>query len=254
VSPARKKQQTEQSRRDQVSARQRALADQQAAQRRKERRLLAAIVSVVVVVLVGGGIGLQAWRANRAPQAGSVTPGETSAPVTITASHPISWGSAGAPVTIDLYSDFHCPHCAEFEEQYGQTLTDAQEAGQITLRIFPMAFIDDGSMSAANAFACAAVAGFGETYYAALFANHTLDWSDSQLTQLAQQVNGSVPDTFSTCVTQRSHEDWVNSINDAASAAGVTGTPTMFLDGQQVDLTTVTPDGLKAQIAEAAQQ
>ena len=91
-------------------------------------------------------------------------------------------------------------------------------------------------------------------YYAALFANHTLDWSDSQLTQLAQQVNGSVPDAFSTCVTQRSHEDWVNSINDAASAAGVTGTPTMFLDGQQVDLTTVTPDGLKAQIAEAAQQ
>ena len=55
-------------------------------------------------------------------------------------------------------------------------------------------------------------------------------------------------------MTQRSHEDWVDSINDAASAAGVTGTPTMFLDGQQVDLTTVTPDGLKAQIAEAAQQ
>ncbi len=196
MSPARKKQQTEQSRRDQVNARQRALADQQAAQRRKERRLLAVIVSVVVVVLVGGGIGLQAWRANRAPQADSVTPGQISATVTITAGHPVSWGSAGAPVTIDLYSDFHCPHCAEFEEQYGQTLTDAQEAGQITLRIFPMAFID----------------------------------------------------------TQRSHEDWVNSINDAASAAGVTGTPTMFLDGQQVDLTTVTPDGLKAQIAEAAQQ
>ena len=76
-----------------------------------------------------------------------------------------------------------------------------------------------GSLSAANAFGCAAEAGFGEAYYNALFANHTLDWSDSQLLALAQQVNGSVPDTFSNCVTQRSHEDWVNSINDAASAA-----------------------------------
>ena len=254
MSPARKKQQTEQSRRDQVSARQRALADQQAAQRRKERRLLAVIVTAVVVVLVGGGIGLQAWRANRAPEAGSATSGQTSAPVTITAGQPISWGSTQAPVTIDLYSDFHCPHCAEFEEQFGQTLTDAQQAGQVELRIFPMAFIDSGSMSAANAFACAAEAGFGEAYYAALFANHTLDWSDSQLIQLAEQVHGSVPDTFSSCVTQRSHQDWVDSINDAAAAAGVTGTPTMFLDGDQVDLTTITPDGLTAQIAEAAKQ
>jgi protein-disulfide isomerase len=254
VSAARKGKQTEQSRRDQLNSRQQALAEQQAAQRRRERRLLAVIVVAVVVVLVGGGIGIQAWRANRAPDAGSVTPGQTSAPVTITAGQPVSWGSAGAPVTVDLYEDFHCPHCAEFEEQFGQTLTDAQAAGQITVRVFPMAFIDAGSMSAANAFACAAEGGFGEAYDAGLFANHTLDWSDSQLTQLAEQVHGSVPEAFSSCVTQRSHEDWVDSVNDAASAAGVTGTPTMFLNGKRVDLTTVTPDGLQAQIAEAAKQ
>ena len=254
MSATRKKQQAEQSRRDQLNVRQQALAEQQAAQRRRERRLLAVIVVAVVVVLVGGGIGLQAWRANRAPDAGSVTPAQTSTPVTITAGQPVSWGAAGAPVTVDLYEDFHCPHCADFEEQFGQTLTDAQGAGQITLRIFPMAFLDAGSMSAANAFACAAEAGFGEAYHTGLFANHTLDWSDTQLTQLAEQVHGSVPDAFAGCVTRRSHEDWVDSVNHAASAAGVTATPTMFLDGKQVDLTTVTPDGLKAQIAEAAEQ
>lgn len=254
MSAARKKQQAAQSRRDQLNARQQALAEQQSAQRRKERRLLAVVVVAVVVVLVGGGIGIQAWRANRAPDAGSVTPRPTSAPVTITAGQPVSWGSAAAPVTIDLYEDFHCPHCAEFEEQFGQTLTDAQDAGQLTLRIFPMAFIDAGSLSAANAFACAAEGGFGEAYYTGLFANHTLGWSDAQLTQLAEQVHGSVPDAFASCVTRRSHEDWVDSINDAAAAAGVTGTPTMFLDGTQVDVSTLTPDGLKAQIAEAAKQ
>jgi protein-disulfide isomerase len=239
---------------DRLNARQRALAEQQAAQRRKERRLLAVIVIAVVVVLVGAGIGFQAWRTNRAPDSSGVTSGSGSAPVTITDGQPISWGSAEAPVTLDLYEDFHCPHCAEFAEEFDQVLADAQSAGQIRLRIFPMAFIDAGSMSAANAFACAAEAGFGEAYYRGLFANHTLDWSDAQLIQLAEQVNGSAPAAFTTCVTQRSHEGWVNSINAAAAAAGVTGTPTLFLDGAQVDLATATPDSLKAQIEEAAQQ
>jgi len=237
-----------------LSARQRALAEQQAAARRRERRLLAAAVIAVVVVLVGAGIGFQAWRANRSPDAGTVTPGRTSAPATITNGQPISWGSAEASVTIDLYEDFHCPHCAEFEKEFGGTLTEARDAGQIRLRIFPMAFIDAGSAAAANAFACAAEAGFGEAYYTALFANHTLDWSDTQLTELAEQVNGSVPDTFSTCVQQRTHADWVDSINDAAAAAGVTGTPTMFLDGKLVDVGTLTPDSLRSQIAEAAEK
>jgi protein-disulfide isomerase len=239
-------------RRPSLNARQRALAEQQAAQRRRERRLLAGVVVGIVVLLIGAGIGFQAWRANRAPDAGALTPGRTSAPVTVTAGQPITWGSEQAPVTIDLYEDFHCPHCAEFEEQYGQILADAQAAGQARLRVFPMAFIDAGSAAAANAFACAAEAGFGEAYYAGLFANHTLDWSERQLTQLAEQVNGSVPAAFSACVEQRAHGEWVTSINDAASAAGVTGTPTMFLDGERVDLKTLTPDRLSATLEEAA--
>lgn len=254
MSAARKKQQAAQARREQQQARQRALAAQQAAQRRTQRRRLAVIVIAVVVLLVGGGIGIQTWRANRAPDTSSVTPGRTSAPVTITGGQPISWGSADAPVTVDLYEDFHCPHCADFEEEFGPTLTQAQDEGRIRLRIFPMAFIDAGSTSAANAFACAAEAGFGESYYTALFANHKLGWSDRQLTKLAEQVNGAVPEQFSSCVQQRSHESWVGSINDAAAAAGVTGTPTMYLDGALVDLNTLTTDSLTSTIAEAAKK
>ena len=53
-------------------------------------------------------------------------------------------------------------------------------------------------------------------------------------------------------MTPSRHEAWVDSINAAAAAAGVTGTPTMFMDGRAVDITTVTPDGLTTQIEEAA--
>ena len=240
-----------QSKRDRQGAHQRALAEQQAAQRRRERRLLAGGVIVVVLVLIGAGIGFQAWRTHRAPSAGAVTPGPA-VPVTITDGQPITWGSADAPVTVDLYEDFHCPHCADFEEAYGQILGDAQSDGTIRLRIFPMSFIDAGSAAAANGFACAAESGFGAAFYAGLFANQNLDWSDSQLHQLAERANGSVPAEFSTCVSDRRHAAWADSIDAAAAAAGVTGTPAMVIDGQAVDITALTPDSLTTKIEEAA--
>jgi protein-disulfide isomerase len=177
-----------QSRRDRQSAQQQSVAEQQAAQRRRDRRLLAGGVLAVVLLLIGAGIGYQSWRTNRAPDAGTVTPGPT-VPVTITNGQPISWGAA-APLTVDLYEDFHCPHCADFEEEYGQVLADAQAAGSIRLRIFPMSFIDAGSATGANGFACAAESGFGAAFYTGLFANRDLDWSDSQLDQLAARANG----------------------------------------------------------------
>ena len=157
-------------------------------------------------------------------------------------------------MTVDLYEDFHCPHCADFEEEYGQLLADAQSAGTIRLRIFPMSFIDAGSAAAANGFACAAESGFGAAFYAGLFANQNLDWSDSQLNQLAERASGSVPAEFSTCVSDRRHAAWADSIDAAAAAAGVTGTPTMFIDGEAVDITALTPDSLTTKIEEAAQK
>lgn len=253
MSSARKKSsRSGQASRDRQAIRQRELAAQQAAQRRKDRRLLTLLVVAVVVVLVGAGIGFQFWRTQRAPDASGVAPAQSAAPVTLTNGQPISWGSADAPVTVDLYEDFHCPHCVTFEEQYGQLLADAQTAGQISLRIFPMSFIDSSSVSAANGFACAAEAGFGEAYYRGLFANDTLDWSDAQLNQLAEQVRGPVPGDITDCVAQRTHQGWVTSIGEAATAAGVEGTPTMFLNGTQVDIATLTADNLKTQIEEAA--
>lgn len=231
---------------------QRELAARQAAQRRRERRLLIVVVAVVVLALVGAGIGFQSWRTHRAPSAGTVTPGP-SVPVPIADGRPISWGTVDAEVTVDLYEDFHCPHCVDFEADYGQLLADAQRTGTIRLQIFPMSFIDAGSAAAANGFACAAEAGFAEPFYAGLFANDSLDWSDSQLDQLAARAAGTVPADFSACVADRRHAGWADSIDAAAAAAGVTGTPAMFIDGQAVDITALTPDSLTTKIEEAAQ-
>ncbi len=226
------------------------LAAAQAAARRRERKVLIAVLVGVVVLVVGGGLALQAWRTQRAPSAVPSSAGSL-APVSIEPGRPITFGKPNAPVTVDLYEDFHCPHCADFEEEFGPTLSAAQREGRVEVALHPMAFIDEGSTAASNAMACAAEAGFGEAYYRGLFANHTLSWSDKQLLDLAAKVGGSATDDFSTCVTTRKHAEWVDSINAAADRAGVSGTPTMFIDGKPVDIASLTVAALEEMLAPA---
>ena len=106
-----------------MNARERArLAAEQAAARKRDQRILIAVIAGFVVVVVAAGIGFQAWRTNRSPSAAPST-SVSASPVTISNGRPIVLGSPQAPTTITLYEDFHCPHCAEFEEQFGPVIT-----------------------------------------------------------------------------------------------------------------------------------
>lgn len=223
------------------------VAAEQAALRRRDRHRLIALVVVLVVVVVGGGIGLQAWRTGRSPQA--VPAGSfTEVPQMLVDGQPLRWGSVGAATTVQLYEDFHCPHCVDFEEEFGATLTAAQTAGTVRLELYPMAFIDEGSSRAANAVACATEAGFGQQYYLGLFGNADLQWSDRQLVELGTLSSPDVPASFATCVTDAAHAGWVESVNTTAAANGVTQTPSLFVDGAAVDVTGLTPESLQTMI------
>jgi protein-disulfide isomerase len=223
------------------------LAAEQAAARRRERWVLLAVLAGLVAVVVAGGIGLQAWRTSRAPAAVPTT-SESAAHVVISPGQPVRLGSPSAPVVVTLFSDFHCPHCAEFEEQFAPVLNEARQSGRARVEVYPMAFIDEGSAAAANAFACAAEAGFGPAYYTGLFRNRTLSWNDDQLVRLAGAVGATVPAEFSQCVTSRAHAGWVDSMNAAADQQGVTGTPTLLVNGARVEVEKLTPEGLAAMI------
>ena len=222
------------------------------ARHKRERQLLALAAIGLVVLLVAGGVGLQAWRTSRPPTAVPAVADPAETPVPILPGQPLRFGRPGAPVRVALYEDFHCPHCADFEEEFGPILLQARQRGTAVLEFYPMSFIDEGSGRAANAMACAAEAGFGVAYYRGLFANHTRAWSDDQIVTLAAKINGSVPERFRTCVTGRAHAGWVDSINAAADRAGVTSTPSLFVNGEPVDLTKTTPAGLQARIDDLA--
>ncbi len=225
------------------NARERArLAAEQEARRRRDRRLLIAIVVGFVVAVVAAGMGIQAYRTSRAPSAVPTPAATGSARATIVDGQPLTFGSG--PRIVGLYEDFHCPHCAEFEETYGSTLDGAIADGIATVQLYPMSFIDAGSATAANGMACAAEAGFGAAYYRGLFANRTLQWNDEQLIDLAGKVGGTATDDFRSCVTTKRHGGWVESINAAADAKGVKSTPTLFIDDLEVGVAKLTPQAL----------
>lgn len=238
------------------NARDRARQQKEMAERRKKERRLLIIVGVgLVVVVLVGGILLQAWRTSRAPSAtGGQDRTVTFADVTIEDGKPIKLGAEDAPVTVTLYEDFHCPHCAEFEEQFGPVITEAQNNGTAVVELYPMAFIDEGSLSAANGMACAAEEGFGQAFYQGLFENPNLQWSTEQLVDLAGQTSDGDPGKFESCVTQSTHASWVESIGEAAATNGVESTPSLFVNGDPVEISSLTPDTLKTMISEAASQ
>ena len=222
-------------------------AAEQAALRRRERVRLVVVVVVLVVLVVGGGIGFQAWRTGRSPSA--VAPGSSAeAPQKLTDGKPVVFGDPAAPVELKVYADFHCPHCADFEEEFGPTLDAAQDAGRLRVAVYPMSFIDEGSDRAANAMACATEAGFGQRYYRGLFANANLVWSQTQLLKLAELSTDQVPDTFQRCVVGAERKAWADAIDAAADADGVTGTPTLFLAGEPLPLAGLTPESLQTKI------
>ncbi len=219
----------------------------QAAERRRDRNRLLLLVAVLVVALVGGGLGLQAWRAGRDPSAVPVG-SYADAPQPLAERQPVRFGSASAPVELTVYEDFHCPHCADFAQEFGPVLDAARDAGRLELVVWPMSFIDEGSSRAARAMGCATEAGFGERYHRGLFANDQLEWSSEQLLELATRSTATVPASFVDCIQGQETAVWAESVNAAADAAGVTGTPTLFLDGAPLPLEDLTPESLQTMI------
>ena len=81
-----------------------------------------------------------------------------------------------------------------------------------------------------------------------MYKRQTLTWNGDQLISLAGAVGATASPGFSTCVTTRAHAGWMDSINAAAAQQGVTGTPTLFVDGARIEVTKLTPDSLAAMI------
>lgn len=148
---------------------------------------------------------------------------------------------AGKPVKVVLYVDFICPVCKSFEAQYNPTLTKMRNEGKITVEYRPLGFLDSRSTTnyssrAANAAACVVndspekYSDFVDALFAKQPAEGSAGLSDNDLKKLATDTGAKNIDQ---CVDDKTYRPYVKYTTQKAAATGVTGTPTVFVEGKQ---------------------
>lgn len=156
---------------------------------------------------------------------------------------------------IQMYVDYLCPICGDFEKTNGEYINNLLDKGGVTLEIHPIAILDRASQGtkystrATNAAAC--VANFSpNSFYAfhnLLFANQPAENStgltDAQIIDLTTQAKVEKASQIADCITNQTFKAWVS--NSTARALNgpipnsnvdkVQGTPTIIVNGSKYE-------------------
>nr|WP_296073326.1 thioredoxin domain-containing protein [uncultured Actinoplanes sp.] len=220
--------------RDRANARR--VVEQQKAAERRRRVTIWTSVAVVAVLVIAGLIGWTTLSGQEQTDAGKLT----TPSVAVDDSTAFSVGSG--PVVVDLYEDFMCPICHQFENTTGPTIKQMVSQNKITVRYHPVSILDrasngtEYSTRSAGAAAAAAVDGKFLQYHDVLYANQPEENSDgltnAKLIELGKSVG--LGDSFATAVNDKTYEPWVAKVTDTFSSRGYNGTPTIVVAGKQV--------------------
>lgn len=209
----------------------RVVREQLERERRRKRTIWTTVIAVAALA-VGGLVG---WGVYASQKNGEVH----------TPAHANSGGNAivtgTGPVIVEDYIDFLCPHCKTFHDGADETLEQLISEGRITLVTHPVAYLNRFSTNrystrSSAASGCAADAGkFGE-YVDVLFANQpaegTAGPTNEKLIDFGRQVG--LGDGFAQCVQDARYVTWAAKVSNDAGEAGVTGTPTVFVNGKKL--------------------
>jgi protein-disulfide isomerase len=164
------------------------------------------------------------------------------------AGHPAK-GPANAPVTIVEFSDFECPFCSRVVPTMEQVRAKYGDKVRLVFRQFPLAF-HQKAQKAAEASLCANDQGKFWEMHDAMFANQQALAVDALKAKAAEL--GLNAESFNSCIDSGKHAAAVKADLDAGAAAGVSGTPAMFVNGRFISgavpleqITQVVDDELK---------
>jgi protein-disulfide isomerase len=214
----------------------RRIVEQQKAAEKRRAVTIWTSVAVVAVLLVVGVIGYAVWAGQKKDTAGAATP-----PGTV--DNGTAFAAGDGPVKIDIYEDFMCPICHEFENTSGATLKQLVTDHKVTVRYHPIAILDrasNGTEYSTRASAAAAAAGaegkFVE-YHQVLYDNQPEENSDgldnAKLIALGKSA-GLTDAAFTDAVSSGKYQAWATKVTDTASAKGVSQTPTVLVNGKQL--------------------
>lgn len=203
------------------------------------RGLAIGAVVLVVALVAGGYVAWQNYAAGTEPTYAVARDG-----VVVTA------GDPSAPVTVDVYEDYLCPACKQFERIYGDEITTALNEGEAKVAYHHVSILDDRSnpagysTRAGNAALCAADAGIFPAYHARLYADQPSEGGAGrtveELSALGTELGAT--EDFAGCVARQENTGAIAEATNAAAAnpaaapEGRFGTPTVLVNGTKIDI------------------
>jgi protein-disulfide isomerase len=224
-----------------------------------KRKWIIGIAAVVVVAaLVIGGVIWTISDKNKT-DGQVIDPGKTSALAgDVTQKRDgvvVTVGKAGAKASIDVYADFLCPICGQFEKTYKTDVEQAINDGKLQVRYHMVPLLNDRSdppgysLDSANAALAAADAGKFLQFHDALFANQPEEgkrgYDKAQLIKLGADVGITDP-AFAQTINAGTYDQQVNTAfqqiendpklaQDFGNGQSGFGTPTVTANGAIVN-------------------
>lgn len=141
-------------------------------------------------------------------------------------------GDKNAPVTIVEFSDLQCPFCQSFHPTLQRLMDEYDGEIRWVYKHFPLDSIHPQARPAALAAECAAEQEKFWEFIDASFENQSL-LGDTFYADTAKSL-GLNTSKFNECYSSRKYEDKIDAHYDEGTVAGVTGTPSSFVNGQPV--------------------
>jgi len=143
----------------------------------------------------------------------------------------------GVPV-IDIYEDFQCPVCAQFEGAQGDYIESLIADKKATVVFHTLSFIGTESIIAANAAACSADEDKFLALHKMLYQTQPKEnsgaWTNEALVSAGKSV-GISSKSYDDCVTNGTYADWVTNVQNSAASKDVNSTPTVFINGKELN-------------------
>ena len=225
-----------------------------AAVEQKRQRKIRLIGGAVVVLIMGALIAIPMLSNTDA-----VIPSNAALPAGVTSdTYGVKVGTAwDAPDAdkipiLQIWEDFQCPACGNFEAASGATLQGLIDAGKVRVEYRSTIFLDknliaqntaagnpNSSQRATLGFGCSVDAGAEVKYHAQVFANQPQEgagFTNDDIIGFAQTsgITGDALATFTDCLKSEKYAGWVANSHAAFDSEGFSSTPTGVLDGTQL--------------------
>ncbi len=201
------------------------------------------IATIILVIVLNS-------KGTPAPTPATLIPPESPVAATIPRQGTLL-GSTSAPVKVDAWEDYQCPYCQVWSIQWEpHVIQDFVASGTVQYQFHDFSFIGNGkspdeSLDAAVAAQCAGDQGKFWEYHGWLYANQNpagenKGWfTRATIDAIAAKV-GLDKATFDTCLADPAKATAVRAETTAGTALGVDSTPTIFVNGKAISLTTYT--------------